>query len=125
MQKNDDRVFFKNSLFPIAVLSRWSLRLLAVFTLRRGSLAPSPSCFNYAFMSTYSSRDALDSCASHFPALKQKGGKKINFLKGMYAVPKEVIWEMERELLKTGASAPLKSQSHDLSVFTQAAFLGL
>lgn len=75
-------------------------------------------------MSTYSSRDALDSCASYFPTLKQKGGG-INFLKGMYAVPKEVIWEMERELLKTGASAPLKSQSHDLSIFTQAVFLGL
>lgn len=76
-------------------------------------------------MSTYSSRDALDSCASYFPTLKQKGGEKNNFLKGMYAVPKEVIWETERELLETDAFAPLKSQYQDLSIFTQAGLLGL
>lgn len=51
--------------------------------------------------------------------------KKNNFLKELYAVQKEVVWEMEREPLETGAFAPLKFQSHDLSIFTQAGLLEL
>lgn len=100
MPKKDS--LFKNSLLLIAVLRRWSLRLLASFVLRRGSLAPSPQCFNSAFMSTYSSWDTLDSCANYFLILKLI----FFFFKEMYAVPKEDIWEMERVKLETCSFAP-------------------